>query len=141
MRPGSQCPQALGRLAGRGGGHAGRLAGLCPKPMRTMLASGGRPVHPPLLVGSDVLGRCARCMWMGCCGNILAKGNAWLASAVLWRAASMVDLLTWSYAPMPSTERTVRVGSVGPASVANCKLCSGYEPAEKISDHEPPGST
>jgi len=34
----------------------------------------------------------------------------------------MVDLLTWSYAPMPSTERTVRVGSVGPASVANCKL-------------------
>lgn len=48
--------------------------------------------------------------------NIRAKGRAWLASAVWRKAVSMVVLLTWSYAPMPSTDRIMSVGSAPVAS-------------------------
>ena len=76
----------------------------CSKLGRTELAWEDLLVPLLLLVGLGVFGLADPSRFRWVLQNIRAKGRAWLASAVWRKAVSMVVLLTWSYAPMPSTD-------------------------------------
>ena len=69
----------------------------------------GIPLFPPL--GCVVCSACAIGPQVGAEQRSRAKGNIAFASGVACSAASMAALLTWSYAPMPSTDSTVSWGA------------------------------